>query len=69
MSKTIILLVALALIASVETRKGLNFQFGNNLASLTRSGSRYNGVVVVPCSGGDGAYTYAFSGLPAGWTA
>ena len=67
MSKAIALLFALV----VMTLAGgpMSFQFGNNLASLTRSGPRYNGVVAINCAGGAGGYDFTFSGLPAGWVA
>ena len=67
MNKIIVVFLALVVLASAG--QPLMFQLGNNLASLTQSGSRYNGVVSLECQGGSGVYNFALSGLPAGWTA
>lgn len=69
MFKAVALIFALAILASAGGQSELSFQLGNNLAALTRSGSRYNGVVNIGCQGGQGAYRFNFSGLPAGWSA
>jgi hypothetical protein len=39
------------------------------LASLTNTGSKYNGVVSLQSVGGSGTYRFDISSLPAGWTA
>jgi hypothetical protein len=67
MIKVVALILSLAIVVSAGGQ--LAFQLGNNLAALTRSGSRYNGAVTLGCTGAQGNYRFAFSGLPAGWTA
>lgn len=67
MIKAVALLFALAIMVSAGGP--LTFQLGNNLAALTRSGSRYNGLVTLGCQGGSGQYSFSLSGLPAGWSA
>ncbi len=72
MLKAVALLLSLAILASAGGNRGgseLTFQLGNNLASLTRSGSRYNGIVNIGCQGGQGAYRFNLSNLPSGWSA
>lgn len=72
MLKAVALLLSLAILASAGGNRGdseLTFQLGNNLASLTRSGSRYNGIVNIGCQGGQGAYRFNLSNLPSGWFA
>lgn len=46
MSKTILLLLALVIAASAG-QKRLEFQLGNGLAALTRSGSSYDGLITI----------------------
>jgi len=67
MSKVIALVLTLVVLASAGGP--LAFQFGENNAFITRSGSRYNGLLSLNCYGGAGRYYYALSGLPTGWVA
>lgn len=68
MNKTIVVLLALTIVALAGNSRGLRFQLGNSIATVISSGSRYNGAVAVQCDGGNGGYSYSFSGLPNGWT-
>lgn len=68
MQKLLALLLSILIIGSSANQGQLAFQFGNNLASLTRMNNQYGGVVNLVCLGGVGQLNYSLSGLPNGWS-
>jgi len=68
MQKLLAIFLSILIVGSSANQGQLAFQFGNNLASLTRQNNQYGGVVNLVCLGGVGQLNYSLSGLPNGWS-